>query len=101
MANARSDAAELSVSDRVLLFCLASGTEWKRVVTQSAVTRLIVHGVIDRAAAGRLELTHKAVQCSTRCSVVTRRNERRGRRDHPGFGQSTVTTLTVRMFSRT
>jgi hypothetical protein len=71
---------------------LASGTKWKRVVTQSAVTRLIVHGVIDRDAAGRLELTHKAVQCSTRCSVVTRR-----RRDHPGFGQSTVTTLTVRL----
>jgi hypothetical protein len=57
MANARSIAAELTVSERALLFCLASRTEWKRVVTPSAVTRLIVHGLIERDATGRLRLT--------------------------------------------
>jgi hypothetical protein len=49
--------ADLSVSERVLLFCVASGTEWKKVATQSAATRLIVHGLIKRDAVGRLELT--------------------------------------------
>jgi hypothetical protein len=57
MKAAPNIAADLSVSERILLFCLASGTEWKKVVTQSAVTRLIVRGLINRDAAGRLELT--------------------------------------------
>jgi hypothetical protein len=38
MKGAVTIAAELSVTERILLFCLASGTEWKKVVTQSAVT---------------------------------------------------------------
>jgi hypothetical protein len=50
MKAAPNIAADLSVSERILLFCLASGTEWKKVVTQSAVTRLIVRGLINRDA---------------------------------------------------
>jgi hypothetical protein len=51
--------AELSTPERLLLFCLASGTEWKRAgVTQSTVTAMIVrHGLIMRDPLGRLFLT--------------------------------------------
>jgi hypothetical protein len=50
-------AADLSVPERLLLFCLASGTEWQKVVNQSAVKRMVVHGLVNRDAVGRLELT--------------------------------------------
>jgi hypothetical protein len=57
MKGAVTIAAELSVTERILLFCLASGTEWKKVVTHSAVTRLVVHGLVDRDAVGSIKLT--------------------------------------------
>jgi Mn-dependent DtxR family transcriptional regulator len=51
--------ADLSTPERLLLFCFASGTEWKRAgVTQSTVTAMIVrHGLIQRDPLGRLSLT--------------------------------------------
>jgi hypothetical protein len=59
MKDAPSIAAELSTPERLLLFCLASGTEWKRAgVTQSTVTRMIVvRGLVQRDPLGRLSLT--------------------------------------------
>jgi hypothetical protein len=51
-------AADLSTSERVLLFCLASGTEWAEAgVTGATVTAMVVRGLVDRDAAARLVLT--------------------------------------------
>jgi hypothetical protein len=53
-----STAAELSVPERVLLFCVASGTEWAQAgVTGATATAMLVRGLVERDAAGRLELT--------------------------------------------
>ena len=40
--------ASLSVRERVLLFCLASGTDWER----AGVTQMLIRGVVDRDHAG-------------------------------------------------
>ena len=49
---------ELSMPERILLFCVASGTEWDRAgVTGATVTVLVVRGLIERDAGGRLVLT--------------------------------------------
>jgi hypothetical protein len=49
---------ELSVPERVLLFCLASGTEWAHAgVTGATATAMLVRGLVERDASGRLELT--------------------------------------------
>jgi hypothetical protein len=51
-------ATELAVPERVLLFCLASGTEWAQGgVTGATATAILVRGLVDRDASGRLELT--------------------------------------------
>jgi hypothetical protein len=52
-------AAGLSVSDRVLLFCLASDTDWMKVaITQATTQHMLVRGLIDRdQTAGRFKLT--------------------------------------------
>jgi hypothetical protein len=51
-------AADLSTPERVLLFCLASGTEWAEAgVTGATVTAMIVRGLVDRDSAARLVLT--------------------------------------------
>jgi hypothetical protein len=45
-------AAELTVPARVLLFCIASGTEWARAgVTGATATAMVVKGLIERDAA--------------------------------------------------
>jgi hypothetical protein len=55
---AQTIAADLSTPERLLLFCLASSTEWKRAgVTQSTVTVMIVRGLIQRDSLARLSLT--------------------------------------------
>jgi hypothetical protein len=42
----------------VLLFCVASGTEWAQVgVTGATATAMLVRGLINRDALGRLRLT--------------------------------------------
>jgi hypothetical protein len=45
-------AAGLSVAERVLLFCIASGTDWSKVATHSSVRHMIVCNLIDRAGGG-------------------------------------------------
>ncbi len=51
-------AADLSTPERILLFRLASGTEWAGAgVTGKTETAMVVRGLIDRDAAGRLVLT--------------------------------------------
>ena len=49
---------DLSVPERVLLFCVASGTDWQRAgVTGDIVTLLVVKGLLSRDAAGALSLS--------------------------------------------
>jgi hypothetical protein len=51
-------AADLSTPERMPLFCLTSGTEWAQAgVTGATVTAMVVRGLVDRDAAGRLGLT--------------------------------------------
>jgi hypothetical protein len=53
-----SIAGGLSVPERILLFCLASGTDWqKAAVTGETVTVMMVKALVERDAAGRLSLT--------------------------------------------
>jgi hypothetical protein len=55
LKGASAIAAELSVPERVLLFCLASGTEWAEAgVTAATATAMLVRGFVERDAAGRL-----------------------------------------------
>jgi hypothetical protein len=50
-------AAGLSVPERILLFCIASGTDWQKAgVTGETVTVMVVKGLVERDAAGRLSL---------------------------------------------
>jgi hypothetical protein len=51
--------ASLSVQERVLLFCLASGTDWERAgVTHATAQQVLVRGLIDRdQSATRFKLT--------------------------------------------
>ena len=53
------DAARtLSIPERVLLFCVASDTDWEHTgITGTTVTTMIVRGLIQRDPAGRLWLT--------------------------------------------
>jgi hypothetical protein len=63
MPNVRSEPAavvarELTVPERVLLFCIASGTEWAQAgVTGATATAMLVRGLIERDARHRLTLT--------------------------------------------
>jgi hypothetical protein len=51
-------AADLSTLERILLFCVASGTEWAQAgVTGRTETAMVVRGLVDRDGAGRLVLT--------------------------------------------
>ena len=51
-------AVSLAVAERVLLFCVASGTDWQKAgVTGETATLMIVKGLLDRDAAGRLRVT--------------------------------------------
>jgi len=50
---------DLRIPERLMLFCLASGTEWERAgVTHATAQQMLVRGLIDReGAAGRFRLT--------------------------------------------
>jgi hypothetical protein len=51
-------AAELSMPERVLLFCLASGTDWlKASVSPGTVRHMLVRNLVERDKAGQLTLT--------------------------------------------
>jgi hypothetical protein len=53
-----SIAAGLTVPERVLLFCLASDTDWQKAgVTHATAQRLMVRGLVQREAAGSYLLT--------------------------------------------
>jgi hypothetical protein len=53
-------AAGLSVPERVLLFCLASGTDWLKVgVPTITVQHLLVRNLIERGDAAQLVLTEQ------------------------------------------
>ena len=48
----------LSIPERVLLFCVASDTDWEHAgITGTTVTAMIVRGLIQRDPARRLWLT--------------------------------------------
>ena len=48
----------LSIPERVLLFCVASDTDWEHAgITGTTLTAMIVRGLIQRDPAGRLWLT--------------------------------------------
>ncbi len=54
----KPDTTALGVRERMLLFCVASGTDWQRAgVTGETVTALVVRGLIVRDGKGRLALT--------------------------------------------
>jgi hypothetical protein len=47
-----SIAAGLTVPERVLLFCLASGTDWQKAsVTHATAQHLMIRGLIEREGA--------------------------------------------------
>ena len=53
-------AAALRVSERMLLFCVASNTDRKRpAIPGEIVTTMVVKGLIDRDTAGALTLTDR------------------------------------------
>jgi hypothetical protein len=56
--SASVQAAALSVPERVLLFCVASGTDWKRAgITDALLTSMVIKGLIAREPTGGLYLT--------------------------------------------
>ena len=56
--SAAVQAAALSVPERVLLFCVASGTDWERAgITDTMVTATVIKGLIAREPTGGLYLT--------------------------------------------
>jgi hypothetical protein len=54
----QAQATALSIPERILLFCVASRTEWERAgIAGTTVTAMVVRGLIERDAAGNLYLT--------------------------------------------
>jgi hypothetical protein len=57
----------LSMSERILLFCVGSQTSWERTaITRATVTSLIITGLIQCDPAGMLRLTKEG-----RASLLT------------------------------
>jgi hypothetical protein len=53
-----AQAQALSVPVRLLLFCVATRTDWERAgVTRATVTTAVVRGLIERDVAGGLTIT--------------------------------------------
>ena len=53
-----STTPHLTVRERLLLFCIASETDWQRAgITGDTVTTMLVKGLIERDAGGHLALT--------------------------------------------
>jgi hypothetical protein len=51
-------AAGLTVPERVLLFCLASGTDWQKAgVTHATAQHMMIKCLVERQAAGSYVLT--------------------------------------------
>ena len=49
----------LSVPERIMLFCIASATDWQKAagLTHTVARRLMIRGLIDRQAADTYVLT--------------------------------------------
>jgi hypothetical protein len=58
---AESIAAELTVPERMLLFCLASGTDWQAAsITHATAQQMMIRGLIERdQGATRFALTEQ------------------------------------------
>jgi hypothetical protein len=53
-------AAALSVRERVLLFCIASATDWLLArITGETVVVMLKKGLVERDATGRISLTDR------------------------------------------
>ena len=53
-------AAALRASERMLLFCVASNTDWQHTtIPGEIVTTMVVKGLIERDAGGHLSLTDR------------------------------------------
>jgi hypothetical protein len=53
-----TQAQTLSIPARLLLFCVASRTEWERAgITRATVTTMVIRGLIERDVAGGLTIT--------------------------------------------
>jgi hypothetical protein len=53
-------AAALSVRERVLLFCIGSGTDWLLArITEETVITTLLKGLVQRDTTGRLSLTDR------------------------------------------
>jgi hypothetical protein len=53
-------ALDLTVRERILLFCAASGTDWEHAgMTGEIVTAMVVKGQVVRDAGGHLALTER------------------------------------------
>jgi hypothetical protein len=51
---------DLRISERLLLFCVASSTDWQRTgIPGEIVTTMVVKGLIERDNAGTLTLTDR------------------------------------------
>jgi hypothetical protein len=51
-------ARTLSLPERLLLFCVASNTDWEHAgIMGATVTAMVIRGLIERDAANRLTLT--------------------------------------------
>jgi hypothetical protein len=56
-----SIAADLAVPECTLLFCIDNGTDWRRAssVTSATVAAMVLKGLVERDAVGRLTLTEE------------------------------------------
>jgi hypothetical protein len=54
-----SVAEDLTVAERILLMCIYSGTDWRTAsrVTAATVAAMVLKGLVERDAAGRLSLS--------------------------------------------
>jgi len=54
----QAQATSLSIPERILLFCIASKTEWERAgIAGATVTAMVIKGLVERDAASELTLT--------------------------------------------
>jgi hypothetical protein len=54
-----SVAEDLTVPERILLFCADAGAHWQKApgVTSATVAAMVLRGLVERDAAGRLSLS--------------------------------------------
>jgi hypothetical protein len=72
--NPENLAADLSVAERTLLLCIASGVDWEDTpnVTSVTVAISVLKGLVERDTDGRLTLSGEGVPRSVRCSKAVR-----------------------------